>query len=104
MSACCQAAGDRKEAAWVRKTRETVAWLLPSAGLVLLPKCPACLAAYVALWTGLGLSLATATYLRWALLFLCVASLLFLIVKRVGRIAAGLRYFRRETEPCHTKS
>jgi hypothetical protein len=43
------------------------------------------------LWTGLGLSLATATYLRWVLLFLCVASLLFLIVKRVDRIGAILR-------------
>jgi hypothetical protein len=38
------------------------------------------------LWTGLGLSIATATYLRWALLLLCVASLLFLIVKRLHGI------------------
>jgi len=42
----------------------------------------------VTLWTGLGLSLATATYLRWVLLFLCVASLLFLIVERLDRIRA----------------
>jgi hypothetical protein len=36
----------------------------------------------VTLWTGLGLSLTTATYLRWVLLFLCVASLLFLPLKK----------------------
>jgi len=69
----------------------------------LVPKCPACLAAYVTLWTGLGLSLATATYLRWMLLFLCVASLLFLIVKRLDRKGAIFGYFKKETEPCNTK-
>jgi hypothetical protein len=40
----------------------------------------------VALWTGLGLSLSTATYLRWLLLSGCVASLLFLVVKRLDRL------------------
>jgi hypothetical protein len=89
---------------WVRRVRETFAWLLPSAGLALVPKCPACLAAYVALWTGLGLSLSAATYLRWALLILCVASLLFLIVKRLRRIGVNLSHLKKETGPCNTKS
>jgi hypothetical protein len=79
-------------------------WLLPSAILVLVPKCPACLAAHVALWTGLGLSFSTATYLRWALLLLCLASLLFLIGKHLARGGAVLRYFKKETEPWHPKS
>jgi len=52
---------------------------------------------------GLGLSLATATYLRWVLLFLCVASLLFLIVERLDRIGAIFSYFKKETEQCNTK-
>ncbi len=69
MSACCDAASDRKTPTWVRRVREIFAWVLPSAILVLVPKCPACLAAHVTLWTGLGLSLSTATYLRWVLLF-----------------------------------
>jgi hypothetical protein len=64
MSACCDAVSDRKTPTWVRSVREIFAWALPSALLVLVPKCPACLAAYVTLWTGLGLSLSTATYVR----------------------------------------
>ncbi len=97
MSACCEAAGDQKKPAWVRRVREMGAWVLPSTILVLAPKCPACLAMYVMLWTGLGLSLSTATYLRWALLFLCVASMCFLMAKRLDRIGAISRYFKLVT-------
>ena len=104
MIACCAAASDRKTPTWLRRVRAIFAWVLPSAILVLVPKCPVCLAAQVMLWTGLGLSLSTATYLRWVLLFLCVASLLFLIVKRLDRIGAIFNYFKKETEPCNIKS
>ena len=103
MSACCPAASDRKTPAWVPGVRAISAWVLPSAILVLVPKCPACLAAYVMLWTGLSLSLSTATYVRWVLLSLCVASLLVLIVKRLDRIGDNSGYFRKETEQCDTE-
>ena len=69
----------------------------------LVPKCPACLAAYVTLWTGLGLSFVAATWLRGTLLFLCGAILLCLVVERLHRIWAMIPYFKRETEQCHTK-
>ena len=104
MSACCDAVGDRKTPTWVRRVREIFAWVVPSAILVLVPKCPACLAAYVTLWTGLGLSLSTATYVRWVVLVLCVASLLFLFVKRLDRLGAVFSYFKKETGQCDTKS
>jgi hypothetical protein len=103
MSACCDAAGTPNTPMWARRVREILAWVLPSAILVLVPKCPACLAAHVALWTGLGLSLATATYLRWALLFLCVASLLFLIVTRLDHTGPIFSYLRKGTGRCNTK-
>jgi hypothetical protein len=103
MNACCAAKGIRKTPAWLLRIRAAFAWFLPGAMLMLLPKCPACLAAHLALWTGLGLSLAAATYLRWALLFLCVASLLFLIAVRLDRTRAIFRDFKKETKPCNTQ-
>jgi hypothetical protein len=103
MSGCCSGANGRKRPAWGRRVREIIAWIVPSAVLVLVPKCPACLAAYVLLWTGLGLSFAAAAYLRWGLLFLSVTTLLFLIGQRLHRLGVIFRYFKKETEPCHTK-
>jgi hypothetical protein len=103
MSACCDAADGRKTPTWPRRVREMFAWVLPSAILVLVPKCPACLAAHVMLWTGLGLSFSAATYLRWGLLFLCVAALLFLFVERMNRLGAVLSHFKKETDRCNTK-
>jgi hypothetical protein len=104
MSACCDDASGRKTPRWVRRVREVFGWVVPSAILVLVPKCPACLAAHVTLWTGLGLSFSTATYLRWALLFVCGAALLYLIVERLDRIGAMFSYFKKETERCNIKS
>jgi hypothetical protein len=104
MSTCCQAAGVPLAPTWVRRVRAILSWILPSALLILVPKCPACLAAHVTLWTGLGLSLSTAAYLRWALLFVCGATLLFLISQQRNRIRTILNYFRKGTEQCHTKS
>lgn len=103
MSACCEVANDRGTPTLIRRVREIFAWAFPSAMLVLVPKCPACLTAHVALWTGLGVSLSTATYLRWAMLLVCVVSLLVLIAKRLDCAGAILCYFRKETEQCHTK-
>ena len=97
MSACCGAVSVRKAPTSVRRARGILAWVLPGAILVLVPKCPACLAAYVALWTGLGLSLTMASYLRWGLLFLCVTALLFLMMRRLVRMGV-INYLRKETE------
>ena len=45
-----------------------------------------CLAAYVALWTGIGLSLSAAIYLRVSLLVVSIALILFLAVRSARRL------------------
>ena len=66
MRHCCQIktrAGDnaRRPASRLRLGVEIAGWIVQTATLALLPKCPACVAAYVALATGIGISLPTAT-------------------------------------------
>lgn len=53
---------------------------LPTLILALLPKCPACFAAYVALGTGISLSVAAASILRTLLIGVCVATLVWVFV------------------------
>jgi hypothetical protein len=86
MNACCKVNWNGKSRTCRRRMGEMFAWFVPTATLVLIPKCPACLAAYVMLWSGIGLSLSTATWMRWGLIFISLTLLLCLIVNRLGRI------------------
>ncbi|MGC4015893.1 MAG: hypothetical protein QM755_15420 [Luteolibacter sp.] len=61
-------------------------WALPGSVLILIPKCPACFAAYIALASSIGLSISTAAILRHSLIALCILSLAFLAVQRFRRL------------------
>src|SRR5262245_20633545 len=69
-----------------RRFVEVAEWIVPSAILALVPKCPMCLAAYIALWTGVGLSLSAAIYLRASLLIVSTVLILFLAVRSARRL------------------
>lgn len=66
-------------------------YVVPTAVLALLPKCPLCLAAYLALGTGLGITISTAAHLRTLLLVLSVGCLIFLATKHAVRWMAVKR-------------
>lgn len=70
-------------------------WLAPSAALALMPKCPACLAAYIALATGVGLSFPAAAQIRSLLIVACVASLALLAIHRGYRLVRSSRKARQ---------
>lgn len=59
----------------------------PAAVLVLLPKCPACIAAWLAVGAGLGVSIPAAATLRMLIVGSCVACLAFVAVRWALRIA-----------------
>ena len=73
---CCQA---------IRRTGKSAHWIVPSVVLALLPKCPMCIAGYIALATGLGVSFNAASYLRSSLLVSCIAWLSYGLTRLVWR-------------------
>ena len=75
------ASGRAGDSQVTRRTRGAAAWALPSVALALVPKCPMCVAAYLAIGGGLGVSLSTAAHLRTALVWLCWSALAVLAVR-----------------------
>jgi hypothetical protein len=68
-----------------RRCCDVAGTVAPAAVLVLLPKCPACVAAYLAIGTGIGVTVSTAAYLRTMLLVVCVACLAYVAARHVLR-------------------
>lgn len=60
-----------------RRSAKASGWVVPSAILVLMPKCPMCVAAYVAMGTGVGISMSMASHLRVMVLVLCAGILVY---------------------------
>jgi hypothetical protein len=66
---------------FIRRAVDLIGWIVPGVILALVPKCPVCFAAYIALWTGIGLSLSVATCLRVSLMVVSIALILFFAVR-----------------------
>ena len=81
---CCEA-----EASPPRRGLKIAGTVIPAAVLVLLPKCPACIVAYIALGTGIGVTISTAAHLRTLLLVVCVACLVYVGARHVLRRIAN---------------
>ena len=75
---CCRETERRARRGWWRSASGCVS---SGALLVLLPKCPMCIAAYVALWTGASVAMPIATRLRPLLEVVFVASVVLLLVR-----------------------
>lgn len=76
----------RDPSAQVRRGVAATSWLIPGGLLLLMPKCPVCLAGYIALFTGIGISVPGASWIRISLIVVCVASLLLLAFRLTRKI------------------
>ena len=69
---------------WLRG-RTVGKMLVSGVAFMLVPKCPACLAAYIALVSGIGISMTAAVYLRSSMLLLSASAILFLALQALCR-------------------
>jgi hypothetical protein len=76
----------RKSLTFVGRCFRITKLIIPSVVLAILPKCPVCLAGYIAVGTGIGVSVTSATYLQTSLIILCLISMSYLAAKRLLRL------------------
>lgn len=76
---------DKAHLSVVRHCPQVASSVLPAVILVLLPKCPVCIAAYIAMATGIGLSLPVTAHLRTLLVILCATSLIYFVARQIHR-------------------
>ena len=72
---------------FLRRTWQGIQWLFPTTLLILMPKCPMCVAAYIALFTGIGVSVSAAHWIQILMVALCLGSLLYLALKLARSLA-----------------
>ena len=82
---CC--VGGSASVRLAQRLSALTASILPGAALILLPKCPLCLAVWLTAVTGLGFSAAGAAWVSWILVLFWVTTVAFAAVPAVRRRA-----------------
>ena len=85
---CCTGEGRRRR--FARRLAAAAASILPGAALVMLPKCPLCIAAWVTVVTGVGIPVAAASHVR-GLIAVSWVGVAALVVTQIIRRRAGER-------------
>src|SRR4051794_7850098 len=67
----------------LRRSWRGIRWMLPSAALMLMPKCPMCVVGYVAIVTGVGITVSAAWWIRVLMLGFFAAWLGYLAVRQI---------------------
>ena len=74
---------------WRGRVGAAAQWAGPLVVLALIPKCPACVAGYVLLFTGIGMTFAAAAAVRTGVVAVCAAAVVGLIAREVYRFTRG---------------
>jgi len=67
----------------VQRSIGVIKLIVPPVLLALIPKCPVCVAGYIALATGVGVSFTTAAFIRILLIILCAGSLCYFVCRHL---------------------
>jgi hypothetical protein len=68
-----------------RRSGEAAGWIVPGVILALVPKCPMCVAAYVALATGVSITMSAASMVRTSMIVVSFAALMYFAGRRLLR-------------------
>lgn len=99
MSACCRSSSRRVSPQGLSRVGEVLALVVSSTIFLLVPKCPACFAAYAVLWVGVGLTLSQAAALRVAMLVLGATLLACFVASRLIRLSFFWNPCKPESKP-----
>jgi uncharacterized membrane protein len=91
----------REQNTWLLRFKEVAGWVLPGALLALMPKCPMCLAAYVALCTGFTMSGSSAHLLMRTLTAVCISTLALCVVRLVVNCRNKKHQFNLQSTEMH---
>ncbi len=87
---CCTSGGPKRPLA--RRISSALASVLPGAALVLLPKCPLCLAAWLTVATGVGISAAAIAWARELAVVVWIVVLALAAARIIRYRVFGLRH------------